>query len=238
MLLLGVDTSGPEGSLALCGATAHPSSPADAGSRGWGTQIECLEVVSLTGGAYSAQLIPELSALLARQGHSKRDLEGFAVASGPGSFTGLRVGLSSVKALAEVLGKPIAAVSVLEAVAAASDRPGKVIAAVDAARKQVYVGEYEVAAGRARAIRESLLTNDEFAAVAGSYDAGQVVTPDAAVGALARGIAVQVIARPRADAYARIGLAKILAGDTISPDALDANYIRRSDAEILAKPSS
>jgi hypothetical protein len=46
---------------------------------------------------------------------------------------------------------------------------------------------------------------------------------------------VQVITRPRADAYARIGLAKILAAETISPEDLDANYIRRSDAEIFAK---
>ncbi len=222
MLLLGVDTSGPEGSLALCGAAAL------------GREFKVLEVVLLAGGTYSAQLIPELSALLARHGRSQRDLDGFAVASGPGSFTGLRVGLSSVKALAEVLGKPIAAVSVLEAVATASDRPGRVIAAVDAARKQVYVGEYDVAAGRARAIRESLLTNDEFAAAAGSYGAVQVVTPEAAVGTLVPGSAVQVIARPRADAYARIGMAKILAGETVSPDELDANYIRRSDAEIFA----
>ncbi len=241
MLLLGVDTSGPEGSLALCrgGAPSHPSSPAGAGSRAWGTQDwECLEVVSLAGGAYSAQLIPVLSAMLARHRHSKRDLDGFAVASGPGSFTGLRVGLSSVKALAEVLGKPIAAVSVLEAVAATSDRPGKVLAAVDAARKQLYVGEYEVSAGQARALRESLLTNEEFAAAAGSYGAVQVVTPDPAIAGLVRAMPVQVIARPRADFYARIGLAKILAGETVSPEKLDANYIRRSDAEIFAKPSS
>ncbi len=227
MLLLGVDTSGPEGSLALCrcGAAAP------------GRDFELLEVVSLAGGTYSAQLVPQLATLLARHHHSKLDLDGFAVASGPGSFTGLRVGLSSVKALAEVLGKPIAAVSVLEAVATASGRPGKVLAAVDAARKQVYVGEYEFMGGRARVIRESLFTNEEFAAAAGTYGAVQVVTPDQNVAELVRGIAAQVIARPRADAYARIGLAKILAGETISPEELDANYIRRSDAEILAKPS-
>ncbi len=141
MLLLGVDTSGPDGSLALCRYTIEAE------------YFECLEVVSLAGGTYSAQLIPQLSALLARHQHARRGLDGLAVASGPGSFTGLRVGLSSVKALAEVLGKPIAAVSVLEAVAAASDKPGKVIAAVDAARQQVYVGEYEIGAGAARVIR-------------------------------------------------------------------------------------
>ncbi len=234
MLLLGVDTSGPQGSLALCRAESQPRSfsrrPEDA------QDFACLEVVSLAGGAYSAQLVPELSALLARHGHSKLELDGFAVASGPGSFTGLRVGLASIKALAQVLGKPIAAVSVLEAVAAASDRQGKVIAAVDAARKQVYVGEYQIENGRAQAVRESLFTNEEFAAAAASCGAVQVVTPEVSVANLLHGIAVQVIARPRADAYARRGFAKILAAETISPEDLDANYIRRSDAEIFAKP--
>jgi tRNA threonylcarbamoyladenosine biosynthesis protein TsaB len=224
MLLLGVDTSGPGGSLALCRVEA--------------SAFEVLEVVSLTGGTYSAQLIPNLSALLARHHRSRLDLDAFAVASGPGSFTGLRVGLSSVKALAEVLRKPIAAVSVLEAAAATCDKPGKVVAALDAGRKQVYVGEYEVETGRTRRISESLLTLDEFAAVAASYGTVQVVTPDLSVADALRGVPSQLIARPRADAYARLGLAKILTGETISPEELDANYIRRSDAEIFAKPSS
>src|SRR5512146_2184790 len=74
MLLLGVDTSGPDGSLALC--------------RAEGTGFENVDLVSLAGGTYSAQLIPQLTAMLARQNFSKLDLNGFAVASGPGSFTG------------------------------------------------------------------------------------------------------------------------------------------------------
>ncbi len=222
MLLLGVDTSGPEGSLALClGDAGH---------------FEVLEVVSLAGRAYSAQLIPQLSALLSRNNRTKGKLGGFAVASGPGSFTGLRVGLSSVKALAEVLHKPIAAVSVLEAVAAASDHPGKVVAALDAARKQVYVGLYAVEDGRARANSESLLTNEEFAAAIPFYGAVQVVTPDSGVAGLVSGVRVHLIKRPRADAFARLGLAKILAGEIISAEDLEVNYIRRSDAEIFAKP--
>ncbi len=219
MLLLAVDTSGPEGSLALAlGDEAH---------------FDVLDVVAIAGGTFSAQLVPQLSAVLARHSRSKLELGGFAVASGPGSFTGLRVGLSSVKALAEVLKKPIAAVSVLEAVAAASAKSGRGMAALDAGRKQVYAGEYQLTQGTAQMVSERLLTNEEFTAAVPLYRT--VITPDEAVANLV-GAAVQVIARPRADAYARLGLRKILAGNTISAEELEANYIRRSDAEIFAKP--
>ncbi len=66
------------------------------------------------------------------------------VASGPGSFTGLRVGLAAVKALAEVLQKPIVAVSVLEAVACSGSARGRVLALLDAGRGDVYAGDYEL----------------------------------------------------------------------------------------------
>src|SRR5271156_6108239 len=104
-LLLAVDTSGKNGSLAL--ARAMPGQP----------EISVLEVVPLAGGAFSAELVPQIAALLQKHGHSKGDLGAFAVASGPGSSTGLRVGLAAIKALAEALQKPIVAISLLEAVA-------------------------------------------------------------------------------------------------------------------------
>ena len=74
----------------------------------------------LAGGTYSAQLIPAISALLAEAALAKGAIDLLAVASGPGSFTGLRVALSTVKGLAEALGKPIVAVSQLAATAAAA----------------------------------------------------------------------------------------------------------------------
>ncbi len=224
MLLLGVDTSGPEGSLAL--------------ARGDQELLTILEVVPLAGGTYSAQLIPQLTSLLARHNVLKSDLDGFAVASGPGSFTGLRVGLSAMKALAEVLGKLIAAVSVLEALAAGAGKPGRVIAATDAGRKQVYVGEYEVDSTRPRMLVERLLTNEEFAGPLASYVGVSIVTPDQYLADLVKHAPVQVLPRPRADAYARLGLAKIIAGETTAPEDIEANYIRRSDAEIFADPGA
>ncbi len=218
MLLLGVDTSGKQGSIALAeGDAAH---------------FSVLEVVPIAGGTFSAQLIPQIAALLNQRGRRKQDLDGFAAASGPGSFTGLRVGLAAVKALAEVLRKPIAAVSVLEAMAALSGRTGRVLAALDASRGEVFSGEYEVSS-EVRLVAESLLTQQEFLARAGS--GVQVVTCDDAIASLLGGRgSVAKIERPRSDAVARLGLRKILTRQTVSVEALDANYIRRSDAELFS----
>ena len=104
MLLLAADTSGKHGTIAL--ARCGPDNA-----------CSVIEVLPLEGGTFSAQLVPQIAALLAKHGFSKADVGGFAVVSGPGSFTGVRVGLAAIKALAEVLEKPIAAVSLLEAVA-------------------------------------------------------------------------------------------------------------------------
>ncbi|HEV2714252.1 MAG TPA: tRNA (adenosine(37)-N6)-threonylcarbamoyltransferase complex dimerization subunit type 1 TsaB [Terriglobales bacterium] len=223
MLLLAADTSGKHGSIAL--ARCEPDGA-----------CEVLEVVSLAGGTFSAQLVPQIAALLAKHNVNKQQIDAFAVASGPGSFTGLRVGLAAIKALAEVLAKPIAAVSLLEAISTAGGIEGDAIAALDAGRNEIYAGEYEVyTTGKMR--RERLLTREEFLDVA---MAKTVVTPDKIVSDVARNVALKVveIERPRSDAIARLGWKKILTGETVSPEALDANYIRRSDAEIFSKSSS
>ena len=217
MLILAADTSGKNGSLALVRFEKESS--------------HTLELVSLEGGMFSAQLVPQISALLTKHSLAKSDIDAFAVASGPGSFTGLRVGLAAIKALAEILRKPIAAVSVLETIARAAGYEGTVLAALDAGRGEVYCGEYEIRNARATLIAQRLLTVPEFAASA----AGRlVVTPDAKVGDLARekDLRLILIELPRADATARLGFEKIKAGEIVSPEALDATYIRRTDAEI------
>jgi tRNA threonylcarbamoyladenosine biosynthesis protein TsaB len=224
MLLLGVDTSGKHGSLAL--------------ARGDVGKFEVLEVAPLAGGTFSAQLIPQIAALLSRHSLSKEHVEAIAAASGPGSFTGLRVGLAAVKALAEILKKPIAAVSLLEAVAVESGQEGKVVAALDAGRGEVYAGELEVAGGQASLCHECLFNFDEFADVLRT-SGRHAVTPDEGVAQALkeRGVAeaVSMVSRPRGATIARLGLRKILAGQTVDPEQLDANYIRRSDAEIFRK---
>src|SRR5882762_7629060 len=132
MLLLGVDTSGKIGSLALARVTAA------------GSLLEIVEEVALAGGTFSAQLVPQIASLLEKHGSGKGDLAGFAVVSGPGSFTGLRVGLAAIKALAEILSTPIAAVSLLEAVARSGADENRVFSVLEAGRGDFYVGDYGV----------------------------------------------------------------------------------------------
>ncbi|MGE5323777.1 MAG: tRNA (adenosine(37)-N6)-threonylcarbamoyltransferase complex dimerization subunit type 1 TsaB, partial [Actinomycetota bacterium] len=162
---------------------------------------------------------------------------GFAVTSGPGSFTGLRVGLSAVKGLAEVLQKPIVTVSLLEALATLSAEDGRVIAALDAGRSEVFFGLYEVSNGKAERVSEQLLSASEFVEQARKPGVGPVLTSDAAVAETLSAVAAKVnlVQRPDSGVIARIGSAKLLAGDVTSVESLDANYLRRSDAEIFFK---
>jgi tRNA threonylcarbamoyladenosine biosynthesis protein TsaB len=221
MLLLAADTSGKHGSIALARGNADGS-------------CEVLEVVPLTGGNFSAQLIPQVAALLSKHGFHKKDLDGFAAVSGPGSFTGLRVGLAAIKALGEATGKPIATVSLLELVALAGDGSGRVLAALDAGRGEVYLGHYEIAGDRASMVSEKLITR---AAVSEAAPGGTVVTPDTSVAEALKALGVKTVTiePPASDAVARLGWKKILARDTVPPEALEANYIRRTDAEIFSK---
>jgi len=221
MVLLAADTSGNDGSLAL--ARVENRNPA----------IELLEIVPLAGGTFSAQLVPQIAALLEKFGYGKADLAGFAVAAGPGSFTGLRVGLAAIKALGETLAKPIAAVSRLEALARSSGSHPAVLAAIDAGRSQVYVGDYRLNP-KLQMLSEQLLSREEFLKAARDR---VVVTadPNWAEAARGAGAVVMQISIPRADVIARICWEKILRGETVSPEHLEANYIRRSDAEIFSR---
>jgi tRNA threonylcarbamoyladenosine biosynthesis protein TsaB len=217
MIFLAVDSSGRDGSLAL--------------ARAEGPDLQIMEIVGLDGGNFSAQLVPQIAALLAQHAVARRDLDGFAVAVGPGSFTGLRVGLAAIKGLAEVLQKPSAAVSRLEAVARSAGAQGNVIAALDAGRRQAFVGEYQLSQDTASGTEE-LVSWEELAAIAAGRT---VVTPDKTVAEALRqsGTNVLEIPNPRADSIARIGWKKLASGDVADIAVLEANYIRRTDAEIL-----
>jgi tRNA threonylcarbamoyladenosine biosynthesis protein TsaB len=220
MLLLAVDTSGKQGSIAIarCG-------PNDG--------CEVLEVADLSGGTFSAGLVPRIAALLAKHNFTKADIGGLAVVSGPGSFTGLRIGLAVVKALADVLAKPIAAVSLLEALASKGQQ-GRVLSALDAGRNEIFVGEYQVVSAGTQLIRERLLTRNEWLE---STSEELIVTADHAIAEAARlkGLRVVEVERPRSDVIAQLGWGKIVSGETASPEALEANYIGRSEAELFAK---
>lgn len=228
MLLLATDTSGKQGSIALARAGERSAD---------GGEVEVIEVAPLTGGTFSAQLVPQIAALLSSHGFTKRDIGAFVVGAGPGSFTGLRIGLAAVKALAEVLAKPIAPVSLLEVCVFSSGAQGNVMAALDAGRGAVFVGEYEIPAKASQIPREHLLTRSEFLSQAKGWE---VVTPDAvlAEAAGAAGLSVSPLAPITAAAVAGLGWRKIQSGATVTPQQLEANYIRRTDAEMLEKIGS
>ena len=228
MNLLVTNTSGRQGSVALARAPELDRDRSDP---------ELIEVAPLAGGAFSAQLVPQIAALLAKHGLTKADLDAFIVVSGPGSFTGLRVGLAAIKALAEILKKPIVPVSLLEVVALASRRQGKVSAVLDAGRGDVYFGSYQIAGDSGQVLQEQLLSTAELLSAASE---STFVTPDLTLAAIAReaNLSVVVVEPPSATLIARLGWRKLQAGETVSPEQLEANYMRRSDAEMFAKPAS
>jgi len=225
MLLLITDTSGRNGSVALARAEELTD------------DVQIIESVPLAGGTFSAQLVPQIAAVLTKHEFSKRDIGAFIVVSGPGSFTGLRVGLAAIKGLAEILEKPIVPLSLLEAVAFASHRDGTIIAALDAGRGEAYAGEYQLKDNSSRVVQEYLVRKEELVANKNGFI---LSTPDAALVDMARLAGVPVVALDTIsiDCIARLGWKKLCAGGVVPPEQLDANYIRRTIAEIYPKPAS
>lgn len=251
MIFLVTDTSGKDGFVGL--VRAGESSE----------RVEGIEEVPLAGGTFSAQLVPQISGLLQKHNLRKTDIDAFIVVSGPGSFTGLRVGLAAIKALAEILHKPIVPVSLLEVLAPdsrmigaghdESNRPATFpyAVALDAGRGEAFVGQYETTITSEESVSfkpvgESLLTLDNLASLLESGAAEWIATPDQTVfDALGKRVSESLrsrirrsLRRPRSEEVARVGWQKLRAGETVTPERLDANYIRRSDAEIFSKPAT
>ena len=249
MLLLVTDTSGKDGFVGLVRAGEGLQSQ----------RIEVIEEVPLAGGTFSAQLVPQISELLNKHQFGKTDIGAFIVASGPGSFTGLRIGLAAIKALAEILQRPIVPVSILEvlapfspSIAALEGEPDRAMfqyaVALDAARGEAFVGEFETNPHRDRyptALSETLLSLDKLAALLDSGAIQWISTPDHAIyDALAKRVPHvkrryirRNLRRPRSEEVAMLGCQKLRSGETVTPEQLEANYIRRTDAEMSPKPT-
>src|SRR5271165_4785449 len=103
MLLLGIDTCGSTGTIAL--------------ARWSDGALSLVAQTELAGKTYAAQLVPKIHELLETLSSCPEDLTAIVVVNGPGSFTGVRIGVSSAKALAEALGIPLLAVSRLAVLA-------------------------------------------------------------------------------------------------------------------------
>jgi len=219
MLILAIDTSGRKGSVALC--------------RGDAASFETLQLAPLEHGTYSARLMPTIASILRQACFDKGDLDALVAVSGPGSFTGLRVGLATVKGLCEILQKSLATVSTLEAVAV-THGSREATSVLDAGRGEVYVGEYRLRSDSA-AVREYIAKLADFAVSAGNIT-GELLTPDPSVADFLRAANrnIRRVATVQADEIGRIGLRKLLAGDVADPASVDVNYIRRSDAEIFS----
>lgn len=199
---------------------------------------------ALTPRSYSTELFSALEAVLEAGGIALAQLDLIAVADGPGSFTGVRVGLTAAKGLVESLRKPALGVSTLRAVAAAAAVEGPVAALLDAQRGELYLGLF--AAGAVGAAEEEMLLTPEAAGRRLQEVPGiQAFTPHAALAQvcqerwLALGLAVPA---PRnvppllAVPVGRLARRARLAGAGTDALGLEARYIRRSDAEMHAAP--
>ena len=197
---------------------------------------------------YSSWLLTAVSRALTPASLSLRDIELYAVAAGPGSFTGVRVGLTTVKAWSEVYGQPIAAVSRLEALASESVGSSPYVAAcIDARRNQIFAALYRRhAAAHQRIDQEMVIAPDKFlewcATQAGSHSIDWVsIDPDCLTQVpqwASRHASNENIQEISAVLAPRIGqIGRRLASHNQLTDALslDANYVRRSDAELFWK---
>ena len=250
-LLLAIDTCGPMGSVAL-GRLAIGESPLFAGR-----DVEILGEIELEGRSYSSTLVMAVGDLLKDAGVALKDLGAIVAVHGPGSFTGVRVGLSAVKGLAEPSQIPVVVVSRLEVLAA---KTGVETAALDAHRGEVFLRIGSGAAGSPavgsspagpREARthgagptEMLAGTAELRAIDPAPE--QVaVCDDEATGLVASTWAktelIRVAAPTAADALRVVG-ARVHQGrfaDIALADValLDGNYLRRSDAEIFGEAS-
>lgn len=203
-----------------------------------------LGVVSTRGEEnYSSRLFRHLDFLLQDLALALKDFDLFAVSAGPGSFTGLRVGLAAAKGWAEVYAKPVAGISSLEAVAAQSPSRSHVLVPVlDARRSQFYFGIYRNSP-QARTLEgdERVASPDEFIDAISGSSAEDTITIVAADPALLRDVMprlkpelaqLDIVSGVLAPTIGRLGFERAQRGALSDSLALDANYVRRSDAEL------
>ena len=235
MQFIVVDTADARGSVALC---------RDA-------EVACVEAHS-SDEDYSSWLLPAVTNILAGSSLSLAELYGYAVCAGPGSFTGLRVGLTTVKAWAEIYPRPIAAISRLEAFTLSSSpvQQDFLAAYIDAQRTQVFAALYKrYDHGFQLLGEESVIALDQFVERVANESSGQTVrwiSPDIQLieslpqwrSLAGSGHSLEHVAPPFAEHLARLAHQKFRQGATTDALSLDANYVRRSDAEIFWKSAS
>lgn len=241
MIVLGLDTTGDTGSVAV-----------------WRTRAGLVATRSFEGArAHSVRLPGELLACLHDAGLRLGDVDAIGVATGPGSLTGLRVGIATAQGLALGLGRPLVAVTALEALAAhalsaSAAGPWSVIGAwISARRGEVFTALYQRRAGAAverdtldeaaavvepPAVADPTVVAERWADIAAGPAALLVATdsPDGAAlvpPALATAASV-VVAPPLAGLVAELAAVRLERGASGSPGAVRPLYLRRPDAEL------
>lgn len=220
MNVLAIETSGPIGSAAAC------------------CDEKILSEANLEHDMeHGRLLLPLLDRVVREAGWNKnRDIELIAVSHGPGSFTGLRVGITCAKTIAAHLGKPLIAVCSFDAMAenAPADCP-RIITALDAKRGDVYAAAYERREDRLTRVCDPLITTPAEAAAL--LPAPRMVMGDAlrrhAETLCANGSspADETLWRIRAAVVARLGLAAYNAGQRDNTLTLEPIYLRLPEAE-------
>lgn len=201
------------------------------------------ELLSATGEPASERLVQFIEVLLKQSDLGIDDLSGFAVSIGPGSFTGLRVGLSTIKGLCHSTSKPLVRVPTLDALAFAVPYCHYVLCPMlDARRGEVYAAFYQTGSGELQRLTpylaltpsELLKRVEEDTVFLGSgvdaYREQIVKTLEAK--------AHFVTPNPptaRASSVAVIGAVKLLKGETEEPDGVEPLYLRPSQAELKLK---
>lgn len=228
MLFLGIDTATLRGSIALAA----------------GERIE--SEVRLEAGAWHARdLLERIDGMLQSSGHAAADLSGIGVAVGPGSFTGVRVGMATGKGMAYALGIGLTGLSTLEALALAA-RAGRDIGGarlcpvIEAGRGEVYFAEFECEGDGVRRLSpdRSRPPHALDPAAGGALTlvgsgAGLVLAADEAMRRRATRIEPDP---PLAGAIARWAAGRIAPGRGYEAGTLCPNYVRPSDAEANRRP--
>src|SRR5208337_2208869 len=200
---------------------------------------------------YSSWLLPAVEACLSEAGERMEGVDLIAACTGPGSFTGVRVGLTTVKAWAEVYGKKVVGVSRLEAIARCAEAQAPFVAACyDAQRGQMFAAMYRWKdAGLHRIEEEMVIEADSFLRMA-TKEAGReriawvTLGPDLIMSAegwkasAGNGDSLQRVEGNLADKIGEIAEECARKREFTDPLELDANYVRRSDAEIFWKGPS
>jgi tRNA threonylcarbamoyladenosine biosynthesis protein TsaB len=188
-------------------------------------------------------IAPGVQAVLAESHLSLNTVDGLGVAVGPGSFSGIRVGLSFVKGVMLALGKPAAAVSSLEVLAKQALRDGETgTAVIDARRGEIYVATYRCSGeGLTLLGPPRLIPAADFSAYAEGFSSRLVLAGDPVVEALAEACPVaqrSMTLVPSAGVCARIAWERLVQGRGDAVHTLAPLYIRRSDAEEKRGPAT